>query len=1445
MCHDHFYVDLGPLINFIVGKNGSGKSAVLTAITLCLGGKASTTNRGQSLKSFIKEGKEHATIVVRIKNQGDGAYMPDDYGKFITIERHFSRNGTSGFKIRAENGRIMSTKKSELDAIIDYFTLQFDNPMNVLSQDMARQFIGSSSPSEKYKFFVKGVQLEQLDQDYRLIEESGDQIEEKLRGREQDIAILQSRKETAKRKLDISNQHDSLRNRIRNVRNQMAWAQVEEQERIRDTLDEEILAADNQIAADEADLSNFDVTISAAAAELEAAAESVRQANAKRGQVQEEKDEIQVRWDAQMTERHGLQAEQRRIREYLKAAEGRIATTQQNIDEENRRLAELSGGSFIRKQEELERAKEEASRARAQYEEHSSDRDRLFHDINEAEEEVQAAKAPLEKIKADVDEAESLLSTLKREGGPQNSGFHERMPLLLKAIEQERSFTSRPVGPLGHYVRLLKPEWSSILENAFGTTLNSFVVTSPRDSKILFQIMRKVSCDKHINTAGNEPDSQYDTALRFDNEWVRGQLIINHHIEKMLLIENLEEASSVLFDGQQPRNVKRCYSIDQTNRRRGIHLSFSRTGEPSQAPVPAYKGSPRMRSDRESQIKVQQSVVADLKQDLSRHEQGLRSAQSRLETCKQARLRHERRSNELRIAAQRMEDRVEELIDALDREAPEDGRLDGLRTALQEAEEEKHLNEGSLKDATDAMEAMMKTLKAIKQELAAKDAEIAIVQEELKVVQDAERKADEERRKRINDKNAAAERIEDRKRDRDRIKDKREEIAARILDFSEKANIICDRVAIEEGETAASLDRKLERLHNDIKRYEQQLGASRDELLAEVTKASEAYDRALKQVLKATLNLRKNRWLIFRSHISSRAKVEPDITKDSAGRGAKTLSGGEKSFSQVCLLLALWEAMGSPIRCLDEFDVYMDHINRKMAIDMLMLAARRSIGRQFILITPGSRAEITLAPDVCVKEYYFNLYHFAHNTTQANVFQTWIELVIISVWDASSDAKWKEQLNVPAKDARPQTEDVTATKGLEFEDFYIKRELMMGIFEAGFEKPSPIQEETIPVALTGRDILARAKNGTGKTAAFVIPTLERINPKSTKTQALILVPTRELALQTSHVCKTLGKHLGINVMVTTGGTGLMDDIIRLNDAVHILVGTPGRVLDLASKGVADLSECPTFVMDEADKLLSPEFTPVIEQLLSFHPKDRQVMLFSATFPLIVKSFKLQINQSIIFCNSTNRVELLAKKITELGYSCFYSHARMLQQHRNRVFHDFRNGVCRNLVCSDLLTRGIDIQAVNVVINFDFPKNAETYLHRIGRSGRFGHLGLAINLINWEDRFNLYKIEQELGTEIQPIPQNIDKKLYVYDSPDTIPRPIANPSQPQITAQAANANIGERRHNHHMNGGQYQYGRGRGSYRGGRGQGQRRNMQNETKFGTQGQSSGKSHPTQVS
>ena len=377
-----------------------------------------------------------------------------------------------------------------------------------------------------------------------------------------------------------------------------------------------------------------------------------------------------------------------------------------------------------------------------------------------------------------------------------------------------------------------------------------------------------------------------------------------------------------------------------------------------------------------------------------------------------------------------------------------------------------------------------------------------------------------------------------------------------------------------------------------------------------------------------------------------------------------------------------------------------------------------------------------------------------------------------------------------------------ATKGVEFDEYLLKTDLLRGIFEKGFERPSPIQEEVIPVALTGRDILARAKNGTGKTAAFAIPVIERVDPSLNEIQAVILVPTRELALQTSQVCKELSKYLDLQVMVTTGGTSLRDDIMRMSQTVHIVVATPGRLADLAEKNVAKLGNCKMFVMDEADKLLSEDFVPTIEQLISKLHAERQIMLLSATFPVTIRSFKdkfltkpyianlmdeltlkgvtqyyayvdeaqkvhclntlfqrLQINQSMIFCNSVNRVELLAKKVTDLGFSCFYIHAKMPQFQRNKIFHEFRKGSCRNLVSTDLFTRGIDVQAVNVVVNFDFPKTSETYLHRVGRSGRYGHLGLAINLITADDKQSLFKIEQELGTEIKPIPSEIDKDLY--------------------------------------------------------------------------------------
>jgi ATP-dependent RNA helicase DDX6/DHH1 len=411
---------------------------------------------------------------------------------------------------------------------------------------------------------------------------------------------------------------------------------------------------------------------------------------------------------------------------------------------------------------------------------------------------------------------------------------------------------------------------------------------------------------------------------------------------------------------------------------------------------------------------------------------------------------------------------------------------------------------------------------------------------------------------------------------------------------------------------------------------------------------------------------------------------------------------------------------------------------------------------------------------------------------------------------SSQDANSRPSSSVP-RDNRIKTKDVMTTSGIEFQDLGLKRELLKGIYEKGWEKPSPIQEESIPFALQGRDLLARAKNGTGKTGSYLIPILEKVEPLTDRPlQALVLVPTRELALQTAAIAKDLAKHLdGIHVMTTTGGTNLRDDILRLKEPVQVLIATPGRVLDLLKKKLLITTNCKIVALDEADKLLSMDFHEMLDELLdNFMPRNVQILMFSATYPQSVESFtqrhlkneqainlmeeltlkgitqyyayvqekhkvhclntlfsRLQINQSIIFCNTAQRVELLAKKITELGYSCYYIHSKLEQRYRNRVFHDFRMGNCRNLVCTDLFTRGIDIESVNVVINFDFPKYAETYLHRIGRSGRYGHLGIALNLITFDDRMAMKEIESQLDTTIRPIPQVIDKRLYVSDAQD--------------------------------------------------------------------------------
>ena len=382
--------------------------------------------------------------------------------------------------------------------------------------------------------------------------------------------------------------------------------------------------------------------------------------------------------------------------------------------------------------------------------------------------------------------------------------------------------------------------------------------------------------------------------------------------------------------------------------------------------------------------------------------------------------------------------------------------------------------------------------------------------------------------------------------------------------------------------------------------------------------------------------------------------------------------------------------------------------------------------------------------------------------------------------------------------------------GWEDDALNLKVKLLKGIYSHGFENPSPIQKKCLyPMSKYKHngehcDILAQAQSGTGKTGGFVISTLERIDETKKATQSIILAPTHELASQIKNVTDSIGSYMSLETKLLIGGTSVEDDRNYFSkNTPHIVVGTPGRVKDMIERKALKTNKLILMVLDEVDEMMSKGFKVQILDIFQHMPEKVQLGFFSATMPEIVKELinrilqdpikilvkaeqltlqgikqyyvqvyndnekyatlkdlfaNLSIAQSIIYCNSTNRVDDLFEAMTEDGFPVGRMHGKLPENVRNETSKKFRRGTERVLICSDLYARGIDVQQVSIVINFDIPKDESTYLHRIGRSGRWGRKGLAINFKTKYDRDKLLKFERYYDTQIDEMPNNYAKHI---------------------------------------------------------------------------------------
>ena len=373
-----------------------------------------------------------------------------------------------------------------------------------------------------------------------------------------------------------------------------------------------------------------------------------------------------------------------------------------------------------------------------------------------------------------------------------------------------------------------------------------------------------------------------------------------------------------------------------------------------------------------------------------------------------------------------------------------------------------------------------------------------------------------------------------------------------------------------------------------------------------------------------------------------------------------------------------------------------------------------------------------------------------------------------------------------------------------FEDMNLDDSILRGLYSYGFENPSAIQKKAIVPIMKGDDVLAQAQSGTGKTGTFVTATLERIDKKLSGCQAIIITPTRELAYQITDVFKNIGQYINVKFVPCVGGTNIQEfknEITNVpNQTPIVIIGTPGRIIDMIERHYLSTRVIKLLVVDEADEMLSTSFQIQIKSIIQMIPKSTQICLFSATMPIevvdLTKKFMdnplnilvkkeevtldgikqyfinvdqekwkvetfcdlynmISVGQSMVYVNTISKAEWLKNRLTDRDFTVTVIHSKMKPTERTSVMKDFRAGTSRVLISTDLLSRGIDIQQISVVINYDLPNNKECYIHRIGRSGRFGRKGVAINFCTNRDHWKLEELEKFYDTCIEQMPQDIN------------------------------------------------------------------------------------------
>uniref|UniRef100_A0A8C7XGE5 Structural maintenance of chromosomes protein 6 n=1 Tax=Oryzias sinensis TaxID=183150 RepID=A0A8C7XGE5_9TELE len=970
MCHSL----LGPFafgsnVNFVVGNNGSGKSAILTALIVALGGNAHATNRGSSLKDFVKEGESSADVSITLRNKGKDAFKLEVYGPLITVEMRITRDGLRTYKLRSKDGK----KKKKTFTIIDEFFRRHEflvnNPVSVLTQEMSKHFLHSKGEGDKYKFFMKATQLEQMRETFVYIKATKQATQHKIEQQNEHLKRLREDYKREEERYKSLASVDEIQTKLEELQKEMAWALVSE-------LEHNLEPKKEKLEADRRSTQKYDEKVNEWKSKVEEAEKKYKQTEEDLERITQQVQELQPKCVE-------LKTEAQRRNNLLKSCEvSRMLVFILSL-RSNSSQARAERMSQI--QAELENLNHQNSTLVQQIEQYG------MANIRTREE-----QGKHETIKKSIEASSRNLRILESSRSNRLRRFGEHMPNLLDAIEvahRRGQFKHKPRGPLGYLISLKDSELALAVEICLKNQLHAFTCDNYEDEKLLQDLMKKCYPSGRRPSIITSPffPKVHDTrrravnhpefpsvlqALEIEDPVVANCLIDQRGIESILLIKNNTQARKVMLGKNPPRNCTQAFSKE------GDQIYTNRVYSADQTRANCLSG------DVEEEIRCLENQKAQefrFQQQMKKLENEIKQNEILIKKCQMT-----QKSTKLQL----------ELTDLQNIEEPQSEDLKALEEDLQEVIAKISSKQAEYDEAKDQMSKLKENYEEAEQEYKQHKESINTLIEEADSVKEDLSKTDQEV---VRCKHHTKHYEEKRSAHLKNIQSLEAELRSKEEELQEsaaKAAQICPE-RLDACRPAKSLDSEINRMKVKIATQQEQQGDRSEIVRYLFVKARESYKSMSQQIrnlnsfiysLTSVMNKRLQAYTEFRKFFSARCKyyfnsmlaqrgysgsmifdhknetlsitVQPGQGNTADLSDMRSLSGGERSFSTVCFVLSLWAITEAPFRCLDEFDVYMDMVNRRISMDMMLKVASGQRFRQFIFLTPQNMSSLPICSNI-------------------------------------------------------------------------------------------------------------------------------------------------------------------------------------------------------------------------------------------------------------------------------------------------------------------------------------------------------------------------------------------------------------------------------------------------------------------------------------------------